>query len=89
MARKEIIRLSGTHILVGMLVLGNLLVAAFIYRYHSFALFRLEEQDLATFTQAQRDERDVKEEIRKLEGKHSWNETTYAIRNPWSADDVK
>jgi hypothetical protein len=89
MARKEIIQLSGTHILIGMAILGNLLVAAFLYRYHSFALFRLEEQDLATFTAAQRAEREVKEDIRKLENKNSWNETTYAKKNPWSADEVK
>jgi hypothetical protein len=89
MARKEIIQLSGTHILIGMAVLGNLLMGAFLYRYHSFALFRMEDQDLATFTAAQRAERDVKEEIRKLENTKSWNETTYALKNPWSADGLK
>lgn len=89
MTRKEIVYLSGTHILIGMAVIGNLLVGAFLYRYHSFALFRQEERDLATFTEAQRNERDVKEAIRKLEGKRSWNETTYATKNPWSADEIK
>lgn len=89
MARKEIIQLSGTHILLGMMVMGNLLVAGFLLRYHSFALFRLEDRDLATFTAAQRAERDVKEDIRKLEHKLSWNETDYAKQNPWSADESK
>lgn len=87
MARKEIIQLSGTHILIAMAVIGNLLVGAFLYRYHSFALFRLEDRDLVTFTKAQRAERDVKEEIRELEHAKSWNETTYALKNPWSADE--
>lgn len=89
MARKEIIYLSGTHILIGMAVIGNLLVGAFLFRYHSYMLFRLEDRDLGIFSQAQRDERNVKEDIRKLEHKISWNETTYAKNNPWSADEQK
>lgn len=89
MARKEIIQLSGTHILIGMALIGNLLVGAFMYRYHTLQLFRLEDRDLATFTAAQHAERDVKEDIRGLEHKKSWNETDYALKNPWSADEAK
>lgn len=89
MTRKEIVYLSGTHILIGMAVIGNLLVGAFLFRYHAFTLFQLEDRDMGIFSQAQRDERSVKEDIRKLEHKKSWNETTYAIKNPWSADEQK
>ncbi len=87
MARKEILQLSGTHILIAMAIIGNMLVGAFLYRYHTLAVFRLEDKDLGTFTDAQRAERDVKEEIRKLDQAKSWNETTYALKNPWSADE--
>lgn len=84
MTRKEIVFLSGRQILIIMIIMGNALVIGFIMRYHSYKSFLLEDADIATFTEVQKKEREVKEEIRKLEGKKYWTETEYAKKNSWS-----
>lgn len=84
MSRKEIIYLSGYHILTIMIIIGNLLVAGIIYRWHGYALFLLEKKDQAAFSSATKKERAEKEAVRKLEGVASWNETAYAKKYPWS-----
>lgn len=91
MARKEIVFLSGKQILAVMLIVGNALIIGFMMRYHSTQLFRQADNDLNTFTKAQKAEHDMKEDIIKLEGKKSWVETDYAKKNPWSvlSDDKK
>lgn len=91
MARKEIVFLTGKQILAIMIIMGNALIVGFVMRYHSVETFRQADRDLATFTKAQKDEHNMKEEIIKLEDKKSWIETDYAKKNPWSvlSDDKK
>ncbi len=84
MARKEIVFLTGQQILIAMIVISNALIIGFVWRYHSYQAFKQEKQDLAIFSEAQRSERKVKEDIRILEGAKTWLETDYAKNNAWS-----
>ncbi len=84
MTRKEIIQFSGYHILIGMMIIGNLLVVGFMLRWHNGQRFAQEKRAAAVFTETLRKERELKEEIRKLEGAKTWNDTAYAQKNPWS-----
>lgn len=86
MSRKEIVFLSGVQILIIMVIIGNALVFGFFSRWHSQKVFKQADTDLYTFTQTQKKEHDIKEEIRILEEVKSWNETEYAKKNTWSRD---
>lgn len=89
MIRKEIIFLTGKQILLIMIIVGNALVVGFMARYHFIKTFQQQKVDLALFTEAQRNERAVKEEIRQIEGKKTWNETFYAKQFESSLDQEK
>ncbi len=76
--------MSGYHILAVMIIVGNLLVVGFMLRWHNAQRFIQEKRAAAVFTETLRKERELKEEIRKLEGAKTWNDTAYAKKNPWS-----
>jgi hypothetical protein len=75
--RKEIIQFSGVTILVVMAAIANLLIAGFLYRFHTYEVFVENKTYNEELRLVDLEERRHKDEIIKLEGVPSWNETTY------------
>ena len=75
--RKEIIQLSGLTILVVMVLIANFLIVGFVYRWHQWKLFTIEKAHNIVYSQLIKKEHDVKDEVTKLEGASSWNDTAY------------
>ena len=76
--RKEIIQINGLSILMGMALIANLLIVGFVYRYHGYQLYLEEKAHNQRMKVLYKKEHDIKEDIIKLEGVKSWNESKYA-----------
>lgn len=76
--RKEIIQLNGFTILMVMALIANFLIVGFVYRWHGWKLFVLQKEHYDAHTVLLQKEREVKEEVAKLEGVSTWNDTAYA-----------
>lgn len=75
--RKEIIQVNGLTILTVMALIANFLIVGFMYRWHSYELFKQEKIHNVEYTRLLGAEHDVKNEVVALEGASSWNETAY------------
>lgn len=75
--RKEIIQFNGLTILVVMAVIANLLIAGFLYRFHTYEVFVENKTHNEELRLVDLEERRHKDEITALEGASSWNETEY------------
>lgn len=78
--RKEIIQLNGFTILGVMAVIANCLIVGFLYRYHTYEVFVENKKRNQEILLLDTQERQLKDEIVKLEGAPNWNETAY-MRN--------
>ena len=87
--RKEIFRLNGLTILVGMAVIANLLVVGIAYRWHNYQFFVSEKEHNVEYRNLYRMERAVKDEVVRLEGVASWNETAYVRALGKNFEDTK
>lgn len=76
--RKEIIQINGLSILMGMALIANLLIVGFVYRYHGYQLYQEEKAHNQRMSALYKKERDLKEDIVRLEGVKSWNESRFA-----------
>lgn len=75
--RKEIIQVSGLTILVVMVLVANFLIVGFVYRWHQWKLFMFEKAHGVTYTQLLQEGHDVKDDVTRLEGVSTWNDTAY------------
>lgn len=85
--RKEIIQISGTHFLIGALIVANAVIAAAIYREHNIELFKATRTHNNDFAEITRTERTAKTDVTQLEGVKKWADTAYAKARPWTAQD--
>lgn len=76
--RREIIQLNGLTILVVMALVANFLIVGFVYRWHQWKLFTLEKEHQIYYSKLLKKEHDIKDEIVKIEGVSTWNDTAYA-----------
>jgi hypothetical protein len=86
-ARKELVYISGHHFLIGSIILMNVLVGVLVWRYHNILVFRVSKAHNENFAQITRVEREIKNEVVKLEGAATWNVTTYAKARPWTTQE--
>ena len=82
--RKEIIQVSGLSILVVMTLLGDFLIAGFIYKWHQHEVYRSEKKHLETMTDLLGEERKLKNQLVTLEGVAAWDDTSYMKTLPIS-----
>lgn len=75
--RKEIIELNGLTILIGMAIIANLFVVGIAYRWHGYQLFVIEKRHNIEYKKLLNAERSVKDEVVRLEGVKTWNDTAY------------
>lgn len=85
--RREIIQISGTHFLIGAVIIANAVIAAAIYREHNIEVFRATRVHNADFSEITRSLREAKNDVTKLEGVAKWADTAYARARPWTAQD--
>ncbi len=76
--RKEVIQINGLSILMGMALIANMLIAGFVYRYHGYELFKEEKAHNLRMKDLHATAHVLKDDIIKLEGVKTWNESKYA-----------
>jgi hypothetical protein len=82
--RKEIVQVPGIVILAVMVVLADALAGFLLYRWHESSVFIAERVGQALYTEVLREEHDVKEVIRTLEGVVAFEDTQYAQSGRYS-----
>lgn len=82
--RKEVIQISGLSILVVMALVGDLVIAGLIFRWHQHEVFRSEKNQVAIMSDLLARERQLKNDIIEQEGVRTWNETSFVRSIPVS-----
>lgn len=80
--RKEIIQLNGTTMLVILALIADCLVVGFIYRWHSWQLFAEERRAQQEYGKLLKQERQLKQDIIKVEGAGSWASSSFQRIHP-------
>lgn len=76
--RKEIIKLDGLTILMGMALIANMLIVGFFYRYHGYQLYVEEKAHNLRMKELNSEAHQLKEDIIAIEGVKTWNDSAYS-----------
>jgi hypothetical protein len=76
--RKEIIKIDGLTILMGMALIANMLIVGFFYRYHGYQLYVEEKAHNLRMKELNNEAHQLKEDIIAIEGVKTWNDSVYA-----------
>jgi len=76
--RKEIIKIDGLTILMGMALIANMLIVGFFYRYHGYQLYVEEKAHNLRMKELNSEAHQLKEDIIAIEGVKTWNDSAYA-----------
>lgn len=76
--RKEIIKIDGLTILMGMALIANMLIVGFFCRYHGYQLYVEEKAHNLRMKELNNEAHQLKEDIIAIEGVKTWNDSVYA-----------